>query len=151
MVSKKLSKRLKEVEKKSRENYDLYLRALAELENVKKRILREKEEYTKFANESLIKDILPVIDSLEKAIDHTNDEKLVEGIQLTLDNLMSVLKKKGLEQINILLGDVFDTNFHEAISKTKSDMYGSGYIVKELQKGYLLNGRLIRPSMVIVS
>lgn len=151
MISGKLSKRLKEAEKKSQENYDSYLRTFAELENVKKRMLREKEEYIKFANESLIKDMLPVIDSLEKAITHANDEKLIEGIKLTLYSLTTVLKKAGLEQIDILLGDTFDPNYHEAISRIKTDMQGPGRIVKELQKGYLLNGRLIRPSMVVVS
>jgi len=151
MISKKSSSKLRSVRKKSEENYDLYLRAVAELENIKKRMVKEKEEYVKFANESLVKDMLPVIDNLEKAIEHTNDEKLIEGIKLTLNNLMYILKKAGLEQISLLLGDKFDPNFHEAVSTVSTKSIGPRLIVKELQKGYLLNGRLIRPSMVVVS
>jgi len=147
MISKKSTNRLRNIRKKSEENYDLYLRACAELENVKKRMVKEKEEYIKFANESLIKDILPVIDCLEKAMVYVNDE----AIQLILDNLMNALKKTGLEEIKLLSGDKFDPNFHEAISRQESNKIGPNHIVKELQKGYLLNGRLIRPSMVIVS
>jgi len=109
---------------------------------------------SKYANESLIKEILPVIDNLQKAISHAhNDENplgLVEGIELTLGGLMATLEKAGLEEVEAE-GKPFDPNFHEAISKQIDGKVAPGHVITELQKGYVLNGRLIRPSMVIIS
>jgi molecular chaperone GrpE len=154
MSKQELLEKIKEAERKSQENYDLYLRTYAEMENIKKRGVREREDLAKFANESLIKEILPVIDSLEKALIHggddTNTTGLVEGIDMTLKGLMGTLEKAGLKGVEAM-GKPFDPNFHEAISQQPDETVPPKHVIMEMQKGYLLNGRLIRPSIVVIS
>jgi molecular chaperone GrpE len=154
MTKKELIEELHEAEKRSQENYDRYMRIYAEMENIKRRGQKEKEDLVKYANETLIKEILPVIDNLDKALSHVeNDENsvgLVEGIELTRNGLMAALKKAGLDEVEAV-GKPFDPNFHEAISQQMNDTVAPGHVIMELQKGYLLNGRLVRPSMVVVS
>ncbi len=149
-----LLEKLKETEEEAQKNHDLYMRAYAEMENVKKRGIKEKEELRKYANETLIKEILPVIDNLQKAISHAQNDKnptgLIEGLELTLGGLITTLEKAGLKEVEAE-GKPFDPNFHEAISQQRDDKVASGHVITEIQKGYLLNGRLIRPSMVVVS
>ncbi|MBW2001191.1 MAG: nucleotide exchange factor GrpE [Deltaproteobacteria bacterium] len=154
MTKRELVKKVEEIEIKAQENYELYMRTYAEMENIKKRGKKEREDLAKFANESLIKEILPAIDSLEKAISHanndTNESGLVKGLEMTLDGLMKTLEKSGLKEVEAV-GKSFDPNFHEAISQQIDDTVAQGHIIMELQKGYLLNERLVRPSMVVIS
>jgi molecular chaperone GrpE len=154
MTREELLDRLNDVEQQSQENYDLYMRAHAEMENIKKRGAKEREDLAKFANESLIKEILPVIDGLEKALIHardgTNASGLAEGIEMILKGLRSTLEKAGLKEIEAM-GKRFDPHFHEAISQQPDDTVPPKHVIMEMQKGYLLNGRLIRPSMVVIS
>ena len=149
-----LLKKIKEIEEESEKNYNLYTRTYAEMENIKKSGKKEREDLAKYANESLIKDILPVIDNLEKAISHAKEGStssgLLEGVELTLDLMKKTLKKTGIKEI-VAEGKLFDPNFHEAILQQEDNETKPGHIIKEFQKGYLLNGRLIRPSMVIVA
>jgi molecular chaperone GrpE len=154
MTKRELVEKVQEIELKAQENYDLYTRTYAEMENIKKRGRKEREELAKFANESLIKEILPAIDNLEKAISHAHNDdnasELVKGLEMTLDGLMKTLEKSGLKEVEAV-GKPFDPNFHEAISQQIDDRIPPGHIIMELQKGYLLNERLIRPSMVVIS
>ncbi|MCD6304676.1 MAG: nucleotide exchange factor GrpE [Deltaproteobacteria bacterium] len=154
MPKDQLIEKIKETEALSEKNRDLYLRSQAEIENLKKRYQKEQQSLTKFANESLIKQLLPVADNLEKALDHSQKEAsfdaLIEGVQLTLKGLMDVLQKAGVEAIEAV-GGQFDPNFHEAVSEATDNDFETGTVVKELQKGYTLNQRLLRPSMVIVN
>ncbi len=154
MTKRELVKKVEGIEIKAQENYELYMRTYAEMENIKKRGKKEREDLAKFANESLIKEILPAIDSLEKAISHanndTNESGLVKGLEMTLDGLMKTLEKSGLKEVEAV-GKSFDPNFHEAISQQIDDTVAQGHIIMELQKGYLLNERLVRPSMVVIS
>jgi len=154
MTKRELVKKVEEIEIKAQENYELYMRTYAEMENIKKRGKKEREDLAKFANESLIKEILPAIDNLEKAISHanndTNESGLVKGLEMTLDGLMKTLEKSGLKEVEAV-GKSFDPNFHEAISQQIDDTVAQGHIIMELQKGYLLNERLVRPSMVVIS
>ena len=154
MTKQELVKKLSETQEEAQDNYDLYMRTYAEMENIKKRGIKEREELAKYANESLIKEILPTIDSLEKAISHAIDDEnssaLVEGLELTRDGLMKTLEKAGLEEVEAI-GKPFDPNFHEAVSQQKDDTVAPGHVMIELQKGYVLNGRLIRPSTVVIS
>ena len=154
LTKQELLKKLRETEEEAQRNYDLYMRAYAEMENIKKRGIKEREELRKYANESLIKEVLPVIDNLQKAISHAhNDENpsgLAEGLKLTLDSLMKTLEKAGLQEVEAE-GKPFDPNFHEAIYQQTDDKVPPGHVVTEFQRGYLLNGRLIRPAMVVVS
>lgn len=154
MTKQELLVKLKDTEKQSEKNYDLYMRTYAEMENIIKRGKKERADLAKFANESFIKEILPVIDNLQKAISHAQNDKnpsgVVEGLDLTLNGLMTTLDKAGLKEVEAE-GEPFDPNFHEAISQQIDDTVAPGHVIIELQKGYLLNGRLIRPSRVVIS
>ena len=154
MTKAGLLEEIGEVQKSAKKNFDLYVRAQAEMDNMKKRFQREKLELSKFSNESLIKQLLPVIDNLEKAISHSEDENsldvLREGIKLTLKGLVDSLKKAGLEEVKAV-GRTFDPHFHEAVSGREDKNVEDGTVLEELQRGYILNERLIRPAMVIVS
>jgi len=154
MTKKQLIERISEVQALADSNMDNYLRSQAEMENMKKRFQKDKQELIKYGNEALTKQLLPVADNLEKALDHSKDEKsleaLREGVDLTLKGLLDVLEKAGVEVVKSV-GEPFDPNFHEAVSEQADESAAPGTVVKELQKGYLLNQRLIRPAMVIVN
>ncbi len=138
----------------AREAYERYLRAAADLDNFKKRMLKETEEFRKFANEELIKTLLPTVDNLERAIAHgegnSDPAALMEGIRMVHKQLMDTLTKFGVEPIDSL-GKTFDPNFHQALMQVKTNESPPNTVVTEITKGYLMNGRLIRPSMVGVS
>ena len=146
-----LEKKLEEKEKEAAANYDKYLRAVADLDNYKKRMIREKADIIKYSNEDIIKDILPFMDSLDRALEHdTGDIKsFKDGIALIQEQLLCCLKKHGVERIDAA-GVTFDPNFHEALMQVESDQHENNKIVSEMEKGYLLNGRLLRPSRVCV-
>lgn len=136
-------------------NRDLYLRSQADLENYRKRAQREKEELARFANEGILREILPVIDNLERAVEHAGSEKggtdgLLQGVELTLVQFRKVLEKFGVVPI-AALGEPFDPAVHEAVGQVETDNYPPNAVAQELQRGYLLNERLLRPSMVMVA
>jgi molecular chaperone GrpE len=149
-----LKKKLEEKEKEAKENYDRLLRTAADFENYKKRAAREKEDWTKFANEDLIKAILPFIDNLERAVNHAqkiaDTGVLVEGVQLTIQQLLQALNKFGLSSFESV-GKPFDPAMHEAMLVVETDKHEPNQVVEEFQKGYLLNDRLLRPATVSVS
>ena len=125
---------------------------MAELDNYRKRAARDKADILKYGKEDLIKDILPFLDSLDRALEHkdTGDAKAFkEGIALIQDQLLCCLKKHGVERIESL-GTDFDPNVHEALMQMDSEGHQDNQVVSEMEKGYLLNGRLIRPSRVCV-
>jgi molecular chaperone GrpE len=154
MTKVELLKKLKQVQESAEKNFDLYARSLAELDNMKKRFQKEKEDLIKFSNESLIKQLLTIIDNLEMATAHSQNENslssLAEGVELTLKGLTDTLEKAGLEKVNAV-GKPFDPNFHAAVSAQEDHSVDAGTVLQELQKGYTLNQRLIRPAMVIIS
>ena len=154
MTKAELKEELQEVLQTSEENYDLFLRSQADIENLKKRNVREKEEWIKYSNESLIKELLPVVDNLEKAMSHSQDENSIEalreGVELTLKGLIGTLAKVGLEEVEAK-GESFDPNFHHAVSELEDENVEPGVVIEELQKGYRLRERLIRPALVVVS
>ena len=134
-------------------NWDKYLRERADLENYRKRTQREKEELIKYGNETLLMEILPAVDNLERALDHLDpdsQDQVVIGIRMTLDMLVAALKKFGVTPVAVELGGVFDTALHQAMGQVESELPANS-IVAVFQKGYLLNDRLLRPSMVMVS
>ena len=149
-----LKKKLEEKEKEAKEHYDRLLRVAADFENYKKRAAREKEEWIKFANEDLIKAILPFIDNLERAVNHAEKvediRSLIEGVKLTLQQLLQTLNKFGLSPIESV-GKPFDPAVHEAMMLVETDQHEPNQVVEEFQKGYLLNDRLLRPATVSVS
>ncbi|MBW2708206.1 MAG: nucleotide exchange factor GrpE [Deltaproteobacteria bacterium] len=154
MTKDQLIEKISEVQASADANMDSYLRSQAEMENMKKRFQKDKQDLIKYGNETLTKQLLPVADNLEKALDHSRDENSIEalreGVDLTLKGLMNVLEKAGVEMVEAV-GAPFDPNFHEAVSEQADDRVAPGTVLRELQKGYLLNQRLIRPAMVIVN
>ena len=135
-------------------NYDRFVRQVAELENFKKRATREKDEAVRFANESLVRDLLPVIDNLERAVAHAqgggNGKPLVEGVEMVLKGLLDVLAKHGVAQISAV-GQPFDPEKHEAMAQVESENHTPNTVIEEHHKGYLLKDRLLRPALVTVA
>lgn len=122
------------------------------MDNCRKRAAKEKADIIKYGNEDLIKDILPFMDSLDRALEHTggsNVEVIIAGIKLIQEQLLCCLKKHGVERIETA-GLNFDPNLHEALMQVESDQHEDNKIVSEMEKGYMLNGRLLRPSRVCV-
>ncbi len=151
---KELEKQLEEKTREAAENYEKFLRSYAELENFKKRIQREKEEAIRFANEELVKELLPIIDNLERALEQVEGSgdvnSLKEGISLTLQQFLKTLNRFGLEQITSV-GERFDPNKHEAVAVEDTKEHDDGIVLKEFQKAYFFKDRLLRPAMVTVS
>ena len=144
----------RELEAELSEAQEQVLRTAADAENFKKRLQREKEEQTRYANESFMRELLTVIDNLERALEHSGTEAsqggLVEGLTLTLKGFLDTLARFGCTQVEAI-GKPFDPNFHEAVSQEESADHEPNTVLQELQKGYMLKERLLRPAMVLVS
>lgn len=150
-----LQQKLAAAEEEKQKNWDLYLRERAELENFRKRMQREKEDLVRFANENLLREILTVVDNLERAIEHarTSEETvqgLLEGVEMTLSQCRKLLEKFGVTPV-VAVGEPFDPSWHEAMGQLESAEHPANTVLQELQKGYVLNDRLLRPAMVLVS
>jgi molecular chaperone GrpE len=153
--AQKVEKKLEAANREAAENYDRLLRVTAELENYKKRSARDMDDFRKFANQALVKDLLPILDNLELALKSASENGksangLLEGIELTRREILRVLEKHGVKQIEAL-GMPFDPSFHEAVMREEVDDQPENTITTELQKGYMMHDRLLRPSMVAVS
>lgn len=141
-------------EQEARENWDKLLRERADLENYKKRVSREKEELLNYGVKSLIEEILPVVDNLERALEHASEDglpALVEGVRMTHGLLLTALKKYGVSAVEGSNGTPFDSAYHQAMSQVETADQAPNTIVQEFQKGYLLKERLLRPAMVSVA
>ncbi len=146
---------LEQAREEAQRNYDQYLRVAADLENFRKRAQREKEELSKFANERILREILPVVDNLERAVEHARQENssgegLLEGVEMTLTQFGKVLEKFGVTPVNSI-GEPFDPARHEAVGQLETAEHAPNAVAQELQKGYLLHERLLRPAMVMVA
>ncbi len=150
----KLRGQLEAKEMEAKGNYDRFLRQVAELENFKKRMTREKGETIRYANENIIRDLLPVLDNLERAVDHAkgggNGKPLLEGVEMVLKGFLDVLNKHGVTQISAK-GELFDPERHEAIAQVESEEHKPNTVMEEHHKGYYLLDRLLRPSLVSVA
>lgn len=138
---------------KADENWERYVRAVAETDNVRKRAARDVENAHKFAIERFGKELLAVTDGLEMALaasDNASIESLLEGSRATLKLLGTTMERFGISVVDPE-GEPFDPELHEAISVQPSDVAEPGTVVNVVQKGYVLNGRLLRPAMVIVA
>ena len=132
---------------------DKYVRLYAEFENYKKRVNKDKEELVKYGNESLLYELLPVVDSLELALKHAADtvsDGLVQGVDITLKELHKTLEKFGLKGIKAD-GEPFDPAVHHAMMQVERSDVDENTVVEELRKGYMLNDKVLRPSLVAVS
>lgn len=150
-----LKRQLETKDQEAKESFDRLLRVSAEFENYKKRTSKETCEFRKFAIESLVRELLPIVDNLERALtsagdDSTQNGTVIEGVQMTLQELIRVLKKFGVEAIDTVQKP-FDPNYHQAMLQEESDQQPENTVLKEFQKGYLIHERLLRPAMVVVS
>ncbi len=149
-----LREQLQDKEIEAKNNYERFLRQAAELENYKKRTSRDRDDAIRFANENLIKDLLPIVDNLERAVAHAagggNGKPLVEGVELVLRSLLDVLAKHGVTPITAT-GQTFDPTKHEAMAQVETDEHNANSVVEELHKGYMLRDRLLRPALVSVA
>ena len=131
--------------------YDRLLRKQAEFENYKKRVERERAEFVQFASSELMKEILNALDSYELALKNAaGDERVRQGFGLIYKQLQDTLARFGLKAIEAK-GQKFDPNFHQAVSTQAADEVEENTVLEEMRKGYLLNGRLLRPAMVSVA
>jgi molecular chaperone GrpE len=146
---------LQDALKEAAQNRDRWMRAVADLENYKKRSAHERGRLLKYKNEELLRDLLVITDNLERALSHCNEEAkadpLAQGVAMTLKMFMDILKKHGVTEIKAL-GETFDPHLHEAIARVPcSAGQGPNQVVEELEKGFMYEDRLLRPSKVVVS
>jgi molecular chaperone GrpE len=145
--------KLAEAEKRAAENYDKYVRTVAELDNYRKRAVREKTDAIQYGNENLLRDILPLVDGMDRALEHACNsedfEAFRKGLKLLQGQLLGCLQKHGVEMIDTA-GKDFDPHVHEAMMQVESAEHGDSKVVGEFERGYLLNGRLLRPAKVSV-
>lgn len=149
----KLQAQLDEKTRESSEYFDKWLRLRAEMENFKKRMQKEKADYLKFGNEDLLKALLPILDNLDRAMDHgkngRENSSLLAGVEMIHKELLNTLERFGVKPIRAA-GEVFDPEKHEAISQEESDLEANR-VVAAVQNGYFYHDRLLRPAKVIVS
>ncbi len=152
---KELEAKLNATREEAKETYDRLLRVSAEFENYKKRSVRDLDDFRKFANQSLLKEMLLVVDNLELAVNSANenqnkDNSLKAGLDLTHKEILRVFNKFSVTPIESK-GNAFDPTFHEAVMQEETDEYPENTVINEMQKGYLIHDRLLRPAMVVVS
>jgi len=152
---KAVKEELKSTDKEAGEYLDYLKRLKAEFENYKRRSQKERERIVSWSNEDLIKQFLPVLDDLERAVDssqqsNNNLASLMEGMRMILDQLKAILQKQGLQEIEAK-GEEFDPHFHEALMSVDRAEYSDNLVVEEMRKGYKLNNKILRPAMVKVN
>ena len=128
------------------------VRLTADFDNFRKRAQREKDEARQFANQGLLEKLLPVLDNFEMALTAVKDadSSVRDGVQMILDQLLGVLKESGVEPVDAM-GQLFDPNLHEALSQEETTEVEEGIVVQQVQRGYKLNDRLVRPARVVVA
>jgi molecular chaperone GrpE len=152
---KKKDARIEELEKEVEANYDRFVRVTADFDNFKKRTSREVSDLRKFANENILRDMLSVADNLERAIESgskpdSEKKTLLEGVKITLKDLYRMFEKYGVKDFKSE-GKPFDPVFHQAMMQDQTDDYPDNTVLNELQKGYTIHERLLRPAMVVVA
>ena len=153
--NKKLKERNEKVEADIKEIKERYIRTLADIENLRKRTKKEVDDMKKYAITSILKDFLPVVDNLKRAIDHVSEEEknnnpLVEGVVLVYKQFQDALEKNSVKSFDSL-NEIFDPTKHEALQMVENDELPNNTIVTEYEKGYFIGDRLLRPAKVIVS
>jgi len=152
---KEMEEKLESMGQEVKENYDRFLRVSAEFENYKKRAAREMNDFRKFANESFVKAMLPVVDNLDRAIESSNNDKhadtsMLEGVDMILKEILKIFEQYNVKPFESL-GKTFDPSLHQAVMQEETEVYPENSVVNELQKGYMMHDRLLRPAMVVVS
>lgn len=154
-VSEVMEEGPSELEKAQQEAKDLrdeMLRMRAETDNLRKRLQREKQDSVQFANERLIRELIPIFENLERALaaNDTNIDSLKEGVQLTSNQVQALFKKENVETIQAI-GEPFDPSIHEVLSQIESPDHDENTVIEEYSKGYRLNGRVLLPARVVTS
>ncbi|MBY0471133.1 nucleotide exchange factor GrpE [bacterium] len=148
-----LQAKIVELEAQVKEKENKYLYLYAETENFKKRAVKERQDLLKFGWEPLARDLLQVVDNLERALSHIpsgTDKNLVAGLEMVLNQFKTVLKNQGVQSVDAVT-QPFDPNLHEAVAQESSEDVPEGTVLKEHARGYTLHGRLLRPARVVVS
>lgn len=143
---------VKTAEQQKKEDDEKYMRLMAEFQNYKKRVAKEKQDIQSFANEKIITELLEVLDNFERSLENSGDadENYVKGMEMIFQQLKTAMEKAGLKEIQAL-GEDFDPAVHNAVMQEESDELESGKVSKVLQKGYKLNDKVIRAAMVAVA
>ena len=152
---KEMEEKVETLEKEAADNHDRLLRMAAEFDNYKKRATREMNDFRKFANENFAKALLPVVDSMDLAIESSCNDKhvnnsMVEGVNMTLKEILKIFEQFGVKRFEAI-GNIFDPNLHQAVMQEETDKFPENTVSKELQKGFMIHDRLLRPAMVVVS
>jgi molecular chaperone GrpE len=146
--------RLEQIEKEKQDLYDRLLRTTADFDNFRKRVSKEKDDLLRYGNEKIARELLPVIDNFERALEQAknsaDNKALREGIEMILKQLMTVLEKFGVKNFTAV-GQPFDPNKHEAMLHQESSEHEENAVISEFQKGYYLHEKLLRPAMVSVA
>jgi molecular chaperone GrpE len=143
---------LEQAQQEAKEARDEMLRMRAETDNLRKRLQKEKLDSVQFANERLIKQLIPIFENLDRALKapDTNVESLKEGVQLTADQALALFKKENVEPINAV-GEPFDPSIHEVLSQIESPDHEENTVIEEYSKGYRMNSRVLIPSRVVIA
>ncbi len=151
-AEEQLIEQINQAQQKADENWELLLRTKAEMENLRRRTQKDLENAHKFGNEKLVSELLPIMDSMELglAVEDASAESLREGMELTANMVSQLFEKFNIEAINPV-SEKFDPELHQAMSLQATDEFEPNTVISVMQKGYLLNGRLVRPAMVMVS
>jgi molecular chaperone GrpE len=143
---------LEQAQQEAKDLRDEMLRMRAETDNLRKRLQKEKQDSIQFANERLIKQLIPIFENLDRALKapDTNVESLKEGVQLTSDQVLALFKKENVEPIQAV-GEPFDPSIHEVLSQIESNDHDENTVIEEFSKGYRMNGRVLLPSRVVTA
>lgn len=150
---------LESLKQQAEEFKDSALRAAAEAENIRKRAAKEVDEANKYGVSSIAKDLISVVENLQRALDAIPEEaksdgvvkNLYDGVDLTKKELLSIFERRGIKRIEPQVGDKFDHNFHQAMAQVEDPKFEAGCIINSMQSGYVIHDRLLRPAMVVVS
>lgn len=150
----KLNQQIQAKDKEISELKDKFLRTLAETDNARKRIRQQSEESVRLQRENLLRDLLPIIDNLERAVDAArgggNGKSIVEGVEMTLASMLDFLKSQGVTP-QASVGKPFDPTHHEAVDQIPSDVHPANTVVQEFHRGYKIGDRVLRPARVVVA
>jgi len=143
---------LEQAQQEAKDLRDEMLRMRAETDNLRKRLQKEKQDSVQFANERLIKQLIPIFENLDRALKapDTNVDSLKEGVQLTSDQVLALFKKENVEPIQAV-GEPFDPSIHEVLSQIESNDHDENTVIEEFSKGYRMNGRVLLPARVVTS
>lgn len=149
-----LAEELNRAREEAKENYNRYLRVMADMENLRRRVRKEQEDLAQYASLKVVEALLPALDNFERALSQDKEtltvDSLLQGVEMVYRQMKQVLEQEGLTPIESL-GKPFDPNLHQAVMQAEDPEQESGVVVEEFQKGYLFKDRIIRPSMVKVN